>query len=353
MEGKSSYPLVLALLAAGLFGAATPASKLLLQDLTPFQLAGLLYLGAALGVLPSACLRGTGLRLPARTDRRNRLRLLGAILCGGVAGPVLLLTGLNLAASASVALWLNLELAATAVLGVCLFRDHLGLLGWLGVVLALAAASLVSLGGGAAGASAGGLILLACICWGLDNHLTALIDGLTPSQSTFWKGLVAGTVNLAVGMLLAPIHASLWVVFVALGVGACCYGASITLYITSAQHLGATRAQVLFSSAPCFGIALSLALLGEPLMAHQVAAALLFVPAIALIIAQNHTHAHHHKALAHDHSHRHADAHHHHSHGDVPPWLRHSHAHHHEALSHSHHHWPDLHHRHQHDRHRA
>jgi hypothetical protein len=31
-------------------------------------------------------------------------------------------------------------------------------------------------------------VLAACACWGLDNQLTALIDGITPSQTAFWKG---------------------------------------------------------------------------------------------------------------------------------------------------------------------
>src|SRR5512136_3369747 len=110
------YPIATALLAAALFGAATPASKWLLDALTPFQLAGLLYLGGGIGVLPAAW-RDGGLRLPPRADRRNRVRLGGAVVVGGVLGPILLLTGLHLASAASVSLWLNLELAATAVLG--------------------------------------------------------------------------------------------------------------------------------------------------------------------------------------------------------------------------------------------
>ena len=103
---KNAGPIALALLAAALFGAATPASKFLLSGLTPFQLAGLLYLGAALGVAPAAWREG-GLRLPGRSDRLNRIRLFGAVVLGGIAGPVLLLLGLRMADAASVSLWLN------------------------------------------------------------------------------------------------------------------------------------------------------------------------------------------------------------------------------------------------------
>ena len=126
------YGLLLALLSALLFGASTPASKVLLTSLPPFQLAGLLYLGAAIGMAPVLALehrRGTRMTF----DRTNAARLGGAVLFGGLLGPVLLLFALRLTLAGSVSLLLNLETAATAVLGVALFRDHLGRAGWLGV----------------------------------------------------------------------------------------------------------------------------------------------------------------------------------------------------------------------------
>lgn len=43
------FALVTGILAGFLFGIATPFSKLLLQGLNSFQLAGLLYLGAIAG----------------------------------------------------------------------------------------------------------------------------------------------------------------------------------------------------------------------------------------------------------------------------------------------------------------
>jgi len=336
-----------AVLAAALFGAATPASKILLAGLTPFQLAGLLYLGAAAGIAPFAA-RGGRIRLPGRGDRRNRLRLLGAVVAGGICGPVLLLLGLQTAMAASVSLWLNFELAATALLGALVFRDHLGLPGWAGVLCALAGAALLSLPGGASGLAAGSLVLLACLCWGVDNHLTALIDGISPSQSTFWKGLVAGTVNLAIGCSLDPLSARPIQLLAALFVGAWAYGASIALYIASAQSIGATRAQIVFASAPFFGVVFSVLLLEEPLGLFHLGSAVLFIAGVALLTLERHEHAHVHPALEHDHAHRHDDGHHDHEHPDRPRSAWHAHRHPHRTKEHSHPHWPDLHHRHTH-----
>jgi hypothetical protein len=70
------YPVLLALLSAGLFGAATPLSKVLLLGLSPRQSAGLFYLGAACSLAPGLLVTGR-LRPTGRLDARNRTRLAG------------------------------------------------------------------------------------------------------------------------------------------------------------------------------------------------------------------------------------------------------------------------------------
>ncbi len=279
---------------------------------------------------------------------KNRWNLVTAIIAGGIVGPVLLLLGLRLASAATVSLWLNLELVATAVLGRLFFYDHLGKFGWLGVMGIVLAGVILSLGEGVAGIWAGLLVLGACVCWGFDNHFTALIDGITPSQSTFWKGLVAGLVNLIIGISLHPFVADGMITMGALAVGALSYGASITLYITSAQHMGATRAQMFFASAPFFGVALSAVVLGESISGIQIISALLLVASLSALFFDQHHHRHMHKGTTHEHSHRHDDGHHNHTHEETESSQRHTHWHVHEPLEHNHPHWPDLHHRHEH-----
>jgi len=337
------YGLLLALVSAALFGAATPAGKVLLADFTPFQLAGLLYVGAALGVGPIAALDR---RATPGLDRTNRMRLAGAVLFGGIVGPVLLLFGLRFTAAGSVALLLNFEMAATAVLGVALFGEHLGRRGWLGVAGVVAAGGVLAWESGWPGAVSASLVAGACVCWGLDNNLTALIDGMSPSLTTFGKGIIAGTTNLLLGAWLAPLTAPAFHVAVALVVGALCYGASIALYITAAHHEGATRTQAVFASAPFIGAALSWLVLGETLEGPYLLAGSVFVSSVALLLLDRHDHFHAHEPLAHVHSHRHDDGHHLHEHPGLPASERHSHWHEHQPLGHVHPHGSDLHHRH-------
>ncbi|MCK6507755.1 DMT family transporter [Myxococcota bacterium] len=334
------------LLAAALFGGSTPASKLLLDGAVgPLLLAGLLYLGAGLGTLPFAWSGGSARR---RRDPANLRRLAGAVLFGGVLGPVALLVGLRSAPSASVSLWLNLETTATALLAWAFFREHIGPRAALANAMVLAAGLLLASPGGFSFAPGALLVALACLCWGLDNNLTAVIDGYTPAQTTLAKGLVAGSLNLGLGLWLEGPPASAWTVLAGLLVGALSYGASIVLYIRGAQQLGATRSQMWFATAPLFGVGAAWLFLGEPVLGVQLAAAAVMALALALVLGHRHDHAHVHPAVRHTHAHRHDDDHHDHTHPDLPADAWHTHEHAHEAREHRHPHAPDLHHRHAH-----
>ena len=336
-----------ALLSALLFATATPVSKLLLDNLSAFQLAGLLYLGAAVGVAPMILRRDQRLSI-LKMNRKNRQRLGGAVLLGGVAGPVFLLLGLQLASAASVSLWLNLELVFTALLGWLLFHDHLGKYGWIGIAGTIAAGVLLSAEQGTSGIVAGLLVALACLCWGFDNHFTALIDGISPAYSTFVKGVVAGSTNLLIGIVTQPLYAGPQDILGGLLLGAFAYGLSIALYIAAAQKLGATRGQSLFASAPFIGVLLAVGLLGERLSVYQISAAFILVAALVVTFRDKHDHEHTHEPLLHDHAHRHDDQHHGHAHDTPTVTGQHSHMHEHAPVRHRHPHWPDLHHRHAH-----
>lgn len=328
-----------------LFGSSTPIGKLLLDTLTPFQLAGLLYLGAAIGVLPFSVFARNPVSIAA-LDKKNTCRLAGAIGFGGVIGPVLLLLGLQKGSGASVSMWLNLELIATAVLGYLVFRDHLGRFGWIGVGGTLFASVLLSWHEGPIGFMALLFVTGACICWALDNHLTALIDTITPSQSTFWKGITAGSLNLAIAFIAEPYAKNIPAILFALMVGIFAYGFSISLYITAAQNLGATRSQMIFAGAPFFGVALSALILHERIAPLQMAAALVLIISLFTLFLDRHAHLHVHDPLNHKHRHFHDDDHHTHTHSSKKEKNFHVHRHRHEPVFHAHPHWPDIHHRH-------
>jgi drug/metabolite transporter (DMT)-like permease len=339
------FPIILAGISAGLFGLATPASKILLNDINPFLLGGLLYLGASAGLLPVVLARKE-LSYLIKLNRTNLLRLAGAISFGGLIGPILLLFGLKYSVASSVSLWLNFELIATAVLGFLFFKDFLGKKGWIGVGIALASGIILTINGGSSGIVSALLVVAACICWGLDNHFTALIDGISAIQSTFLKGFFAGIINTCIGIFISPDIINGRSIISALILGSISYGISIVLYIVSAQKLGAIRSQIIFSSAPFFGVIFSVLFLSETLTAMQLVSFALLVISITVMAYDRHEHRHEHFEIEHTHIHGHDDMHHEHNHSDKIS--NHEHLHKHEKGIHSHPHWPDIHHRHDH-----
>jgi drug/metabolite transporter (DMT)-like permease len=332
------------LIAAVLFGASTPAASVIADDMTPLVLAGLLYLGAAIVVAPWWLTRP-----PDRAAlRRDRASLAVAIVAGGAVGPALLTAGLVDTPAATASLLLNMELVATVVLAATLFREHLGRNMLVAAALVTVAGALLVWEPGATANLSALLIVGACVCWGLDNSVTSRIDQVSPQHVTFLKGIVAGSVNLVLGLAISGVgDVGVWSVLGALVVGAFGYGVSITLWVRGAHQLGAARGQVIFATAPFIGAVLSWALLSEPVAVVQIVAMAIAACGVAISLRSAHQHQHHHHATQHTHEHDHTDGHHDHVHADGFSG-RHSHVHEHAAVVHSHPHVPDLHHRHEH-----
>jgi len=341
--------IVIGLLAGLLFGIATPLSKILLSDFNSFQLAGLLYFGAAIAFSPFI-IKNRKIEFSAIKQTNKKLHLTGVIVFGGILGPLFLMIGLKTANAMSVSIWLNMEMVATAILGVLLFKDYLDRYAVIGVLLTLSAGIIISIQEPGSGVVSAVFILFACIFWGLDNHLSALIDGVSPQTITFVKGVIGGITNFTIGMFLNNWQIQLNLIPAALIIGVLSYGISIVLYVISAQNLGATRSQILFSTAPFWGIFAAWIFLNEPLNLIVLISFSILVFGIIFTNIASHGHPHYHKGLVHHHLHSHDDGHHNHIHEGVNEKIfKHSHLHEHKEIKHTHKHYPDLHHRHGHE----
>jgi drug/metabolite transporter (DMT)-like permease len=346
----------LAIASAALFGASTPLAKALLGGgVSPWLLAGLLYLGSGLGL---AALH-LGRRMIGRASNEAPLARgdLGwmalAVLSGGVAGPVLLMLGLSTTSAASGALLLNLEGLATMVIAWLAFRENVDRRLLLGAAAILAGALLLSWqGGGRWGGFGSGSVLIAgaCLAWGIDNNLTRKISSSDPVQIAMVKGLAAGAVNLALAMAAGARLPAAPLLAGAAAVGFLGYGVSLVLFVLALRFLGTARTGAYFSTAPFVGAVLATLMFAEPVGWRLIAAAGLMGIGLYLHLVERHEHEHVHRPLEHEHPHVH-DAHHRHAHaGDAPPGEPHTHRHRHERLTHGHAHYPDLHHRHDHAR---
>jgi drug/metabolite transporter (DMT)-like permease len=256
--------------------------------------------------------------------------------------------------SASAAsLLLNLEVAFTALLAWFLFGENRGRRVAVGLLCILGGSLLLAWTPGKTAEFSPGavLVILACLCWGIDNNLTRKVALNDATLIAGIKGLVAGTVNLGLALLLGQALPPAGPLLLALTVGFFGYGLSLVLFVLALRHLGTARAGAYFAVAPFFGTALAVLLLGEVISMTLIAAGLLMAVGVWLHVSEQHGHLHAHERQEHIHAHEH-DEHHQHVHdvagqGSGP----HTHAHVHPPLVHSHVHQPDAHHRHAHHRH--
>jgi drug/metabolite transporter (DMT)-like permease len=343
---------VLALVSALLFGASTPFAKLLLgQGVDPWLLAGLLYFSSGTGLGITLLLRGGLALLPSEAPLRSASLpwLSLVILAGGVAGPVLLMLGLERTSASATALLLNLEGLATVAIAWLVFNENVDRRILIGAFAILVGAALLSWQAGPTSIGWGAILVAgACLAWGIDNNLTRKLSGSDPVQIAAAKGLIAGTVNLVLAFAKGAAVPKLAALAVSAVVGLLGFGISLVLFVLALRHLGSARASAYFSTAPFVGAVLSILMFGEPITTRLVLATTLMSLGLYLHLAERHEHEHVHQVPDHEHSHVH-DEHHRHVHGpDDPAGEPHSHWHHHAPLPHTHPHYPDLHHRHGH-----
>ena len=339
---------------------------MLAAEVPALVLAGLLYIGAGLSMVP-AVLRAPPTAAALRHEWRQALT---AVIAGGAVGPALLVAGLARTPAATASIMLNLELAATVLLAVTVFHEHIGGRVAVGTLLVTVAGIILVWQPGAEFSVGAALVAAACAAWGIDNGVTAKIGQLHPKHVVLLKGIVAGLGNLALGFIISEDGMKLAadVVAASLVIGAAGYGASIVLWVKGAHDLGAARGQVIFSSAPFIGALIAWTVLGESVTSIQLAAVLLAAIGVGVSLASTHVHKHNHEDIEHAHEHSHDDDHHDHRHDSRSRGAsrngnasrrgsnrrygseekRHAHTHLHRRIEHSHSHVPDLHHRHRH-----
>lgn len=346
--------IVLALLSAALFGASTPAAKALLGTVDPVLLAGLFYCGAGVGIGILRRARHSfklDIQAPeAPLTRTDIPWLAGAIVCGGIVGPLLLMFGLARTEASTASLLLTLEGVATALLAWFVFHENFDRRIALGMACLIAGAIVLSWAGAPTVSGLLGMaaIVGACIAWGLDNNLTRKVSLADPLQIVEIKGLISGPINVALALVAGGTLPSFGIGVVAAFVGFVGYGVSLALYVLALRHLGTARTGAYFATAPFLGAVAALAFLQESVTLQLVVAGILMAAGVYLHLTERHEHEHVHEPVMHSHPHVH-DEHHRHNHGpDDPLGEPHAHQHRHTRLRHSHPHVPDMHHTHQH-----
>lgn len=320
---KKLIAIFFAILAAGLYAINIPLSKLLLNYIEPTMMASYLYLGAGIGIgIAFLITKNKSKEIYEKITKKDLPNVLGMIVLD-IAAPILLMFGLLYSASSNASLLNNFEIVCTSLIALFVFKEAVSRRMWLAILLITMSSFVLSFEDISAFKFSWGaiLVLLATLCWGLENNCTKNLSSKNTYHVVFLKGIFSGLGSLIVALCMREGFAALGYFALALLLGFVAYGLSIFFYIRAQGIIGAAKTSAYYAVAPFIGTFLSFIIFKEkPTLAYFLGLAIMIMGTVIVVVdtlakKHNHTHKHtvththdgstHEHTIEHEHEHNH------------------------------------------------
>ena len=331
MEQNKLKAIMFAFLAAVFYAINVPISKVLLQHVGPTTMAALLYLGAGIGIGMMSLFNKKD-REKAESLTKAELPYIVGMIVLDIAAPIFLMLGISYGSSANASLLGNFEIVATTVIALILFKEAVTKRLWLAIGLITLSSILLSFEGTDSFHFSYGslLVIMATVCWGLENNCTRELSSKSTYQIVMLKGLCSGLGALVIALVKKESFPGIGYIAIALALGFVAYGLSIFVYVRAQNVLGAAKTSAYYAVNPLIGSLLAFVFLSESLSWMYVIALIVMVIGSALVVVDT-------LIRQHDHEHQHTFT---HSHGGSTHThtVRHSHVHKHYLTEEKHRH---------------
>ena len=331
MEKNKLKAIMFAFLAAVFYAINVPISKVLLQHVGPTTMAALLYLGAGIGIGIMSLFNKKD-REKAESLTKAELPYIVGMIVLDIAAPIFLMLGISYGSSANASLLGNFEIVATTVIALILFKEAVTKRLWVAIGLITLSSILLSFEGTDSFHFSYGslLVIMATVCWGLENNCTRELSSKSTYQIVMLKGLCSGLGALVIALIKRESFPGIGYIAIALALGFVAYGLSIFMYVRAQNVLGAAKTSAYYAVNPLIGALLAFVFLSESLSWMYVIALIVMVIGSALVVVDTFIRQH-------DHEHQHTFT---HSHGGSTHThtVRHSHVHKHYLTEEKHRH---------------
>ena len=331
MEKNKLKAIMFAFLAAVFYAINVPISKVLLQHVGPTTMAALLYLGAGIGIGMMSLFNKKD-REKAESLTKAELPYIVGMIVLDIAAPIFLMLGISYGSSANASLLGNFEIVATTVIALILFKEAVTKRLWVAIGLITLSSILLSFEGTDSFHFSYGslLVIMATVCWGLENNCTRELSSKSTYQIVMLKGLCSGLGALVISLIKKESFPGFGYIAIALALGFVAYGLSIFMYVRAQNVLGAAKTSAYYAVNPLIGALLAFVFLSESLSWMYVIALIVMVIGSALVVVDTFIRQH-------DHEHQHAFT---HTHGGSTHThtVRHSHVHKHYLTEEKHRH---------------
>ena len=320
MEQNKLKAIMFAFLAAVFYAINVPISKVLLQHVGPTTMAALLYLGAGIGIGMMSLFNKKD-REKAESLTKAELPYIVGMIVLDIAAPILLMLGISYGSSANASLLGNFEIVATTVIALILFKEAVTKRLWVAIGLITLSSILLSFEGTDSFHFSYGslLVIMATVCWGLENNCTRELSSKSTYQIVMLKGLCSGLGALVIALIKRESFPGIGYIAIALALGFVAYGLSIFMYVRAQNVLGAAKTSAYYAVNPLIGALLAFVFLSESLSWMYMIALIVMVIGSALVVVDTfirqhdhehqHTFTHTHGGSTHTHTVRHSHVH--------------------------------------------
>lgn len=282
---KNFIAILYAIAAAAFYALNVPCSKMLLTQISPIFMAGLLYIGAGFGIGIFYLFRFKHESQTERLGKKDLPYTLGMVLLDIIA-PILLMFGVMYGTSSNASLLGNFEIVATTLIALFIFKEKVSLHLWLAILFITTSSFILSFENtDDFNFSIGSIFVLgATICWGFENNCTRKISNKSTYQIVTIKGLCSGFGSIIVSITTSEISFAAKYIPIALLLGFVAYGLSIFTYIRAQKYLGAAKTSAFYAIAPFIGVLFSIVLLDEKFTLQNAVAFLVMVVGTTFVI---------------------------------------------------------------------
>lgn len=299
MKDQKVVAVIYAILAAAFYAINTPVSKVLLQFVPSTFMAAFLYLGAGVGVGILYAFHWKKEPAAKRLEKKDLPYTLGMIVLD-IAAPIFLMLGIQMGNASNASLLGNFEIVATTIIALLAFREKVSGKLWIAIGLITLSSIVLSFEGTDGFRFSGGslFVLLATLCWGLENNCTRSISEKSTYQIVTLKGLCSGAGSFLIAWVTGEKIPDIQYILPVMLLGFVAYGLSIFTYIRAQSVIGAAQTSAYYAIAPFIGSALAVIFLGDELTAQYVVALVIMVAGTGfavldtLVTAHTHSHTH-------------------------------------------------------------
>ncbi len=282
----SKIGLVLAIISALLYAFNVIIEKKYIESMSSEMILFLMYLGAGLGLFVIHSFTKNSKRInQSKITKKEVPKVVLIVVCELLAS-FLIIEAVKVVNASLVSLLSIFEIIMTAIVAYLVFKEPIKNNELVSIMLMIIGCFILNFKSGSySSISISSLLVIgACLFWGIENNITALISSKEPA---FFTGIKCFSVSILY-LIIVLLKGEFYLNYLELIVfGFFSYGLSILSYALSTKYLGANKSTIIFSFSPVFGVILAILIYKEEITMTFIISLIIMICALICLAVES------------------------------------------------------------------